>query len=331
METIIETEKIKDLPSQFFKKSHKLIFSQLRLTPIEHDLFALFLTRLNKTHWENFRDGKTIDAPSYKFNNTVLAEWFNERPQGLYSLLKDPAHRLVGRAIGIDDGENNFQFLSLFKKVEYKKGVLQLVPNEMLMNEFLGVSHGHSQIPHKIFRSLKKEYAKRIYTILCRFQSPNTVLHDITVDNLYAYLGLLDHNGKLTRKTYSRITELVERIIKPAILEIDSAEPNIHFDYSNDKKSYGFELKKQGRKVVAIKFLFSWSSAQRVDGNKKHNSLSNHDLAVETYFKFKEENSPNVSKEEFNNLSEYLERLIESGFEVDANFTIKMSRFINSF
>lgn len=330
MTTVIETEKIKDLPSRFFKKSHKLIFSQLRLTPVEHDIFALFLTRLNKTHWESFKAGTTIDAPAYKFNSTVLSDWFNEKPQALYSLLRDPAHRLVGRVIGIEDGENNFQFLSLFKKVEYKKGVLQLIPNEMLMNEFLGVSHGHSQIPHKIFRKLKKEYAKRIYTILCRFQSPNMTLHEMKIDNLHAYLGLLDHNGKLTRKTYSRITELVDRIIKPAIAEIDEIEPNISFSYSKDKKQYGFELIRQGRRIVAIKFLFHWSQINPINSIIIDDHFSKYDLAVQTYSKIQHDDKPAISQEEFNNLSNHLEQLIEKGFIVDSQFMIKMTRLIGS-
>tara|TARA_B100001094_G_scaffold269964_1_gene274547 strand:- start:551 stop:1609 length:1059 start_codon:yes stop_codon:yes gene_type:complete len=331
---VVETDGMKDLPAVFIKESHKLIFSQLRLTPIEHDLFALFLARLNKEHWESFRTGKSINAPVYVFANDVLSQWFDEDVQGLYSLLKEPAQRLINRSIGITDGDS-FQFLSLFKKVKYKKGDLTLIPNDLLMNEFLGVSHGHAQVPHQIFRKLKREYSKRIYTILCRFQSDKTVLHDISIDNLHAYLGLLDVHGNLSRTSYSRVTELVDRIIKPAIEEIDHLDPNITFNFCENKKTYGFELKRKKRKVVAIKFLFSWY----IPSNKKEKKLredlqeekSSYQLALETYTKVQSielESSTDldITSAELHNLMANSPELQQNNYRLEESFMLKFSK-----
>ena len=50
----ITTENSQELPNQFFKKSHELVLSQLGLSAREHDMMALFLSRLNREHWEDF-------------------------------------------------------------------------------------------------------------------------------------------------------------------------------------------------------------------------------------------------------------------------------------
>lgn len=327
---VVETGGMNDLPVTFIKKSHKLIFSQLRLTPIEHDMFALFLARLKANHWDSFVAGDAIQAPCYKFNNEALSKWFEVEVSALYSLLKEPSSRLIERSIGIEDGDS-FQYLTLFKKVQYKNGDLTLVPNDLLMNEFLGVSHGHAQVPHRIFRRLRREYSKRLYTIFCRFQAEHTILHEIPIESFYAYLGLLDAKGQLTRKTYSRITELVDRIIKPAIKEIDELEPNIRFEYC-DKGQYGFELKRHKRKVVAIKFLFSWVAPENKEEAQERATLGDEPApfhrALQTYavVQCMDPNQvPVLEVVELNHMMRHVNDLQQKGYMLDAAFMTKFA------
>ncbi|MBT2979880.1 replication initiation protein, partial [Vibrio anguillarum] len=57
-ESTITSTATTDIHSDFFKKSHALVFSRLSLSPVEHDIFALLLSRLHKDQWDDFIAGK---------------------------------------------------------------------------------------------------------------------------------------------------------------------------------------------------------------------------------------------------------------------------------
>lgn len=325
---IIETEVMQDLPSKFFKKSHKLVFSQLSLSPVEHDIFALFLTRLNKEQWQSYLNKETIECPKYTFSNEVLSDWFGVSSKQLFRVLKAPSRRLAGKSVGImNDHKESFKYLPLFKRVQYEDGELLLIPNDELLNEYLGVSHGHSQIPHKTFRNLKKEYSKRLYSILCRFKDPRkTELHYLSLHELYSYFGLLNERGQLVKQTYAKVNNLIERIIKPSIAEIDEKEPFIHFLTDEKSGHYGYSCKKKGRRISEIKFLYRWSSPvahQQLD--VQHTNAFNrnpYDLAFETYHTLlssDEKSGLNITQEQLNNLTLNMP-LLQKNIDFDDTF-----------
>ena len=329
---VIETDTSKNLPSIFFKKAHQLVFSQLRLSSIEHDIFALFLSRLNKEHWQSYLDKKTIESPTYTFTNDVLADWFDVSAQSLFATLYKPSKRLASRSIGITDtGKGNFEFYSLFKKVKYQDGKLVLIPNDLLINEYLCVSQGHAQIPHHSFRKLKKEYAKRLYTLLCRFRDQNTELHYQSITQLHSFFGLVDERGELTKKTYARTNDLISRIIKPSISEIASVEPRLEFLY-DENGNYGFTYQRKGRKIDGLKFLYKWKSAvnqeEQVVRKQLSEEISPYALAVDTYYKIDglDLNAPTLvaSVNELNNFCLNISQLKTDSFEIDGGF---MSKF----
>ena len=332
---IIETETSKDLPSIFFKKAHQLVFSQLRLSSVEHDISALFLTRLNKEHWQDHIENKAIPAPTYTFTNDVLTDWFGVNAQALFATLYKPSKRLASRSIGITDSEKgSFEFYGLFKKVHYKDAKLVLVPNDLLIREYLCVSQGHAQIPHVSFRKLKKEYAKRLYTLLCRFRDQKTELHYQSISQLHNFFGLVNEHGELIRKTYARSNDLVTRIIKPSIAEIASIEDRIEFLYDNDG-NYGFTYQRKGRKIEGIKFLYEWKSRRQSQLNTEKSpsfdetDISAYSLAVATYFKISslDENAPEAvaSVDELNNFCLNIHELKENKFEIDGHLMNKFS------
>ena len=49
---LVETANKNQLPTDFFKKSHDLVYGKMALTPIELDLMALFLARLSEEQWD---------------------------------------------------------------------------------------------------------------------------------------------------------------------------------------------------------------------------------------------------------------------------------------
>ncbi|CAH1593343.1 Replication initiation protein [Vibrio jasicida] len=308
-----------DIHSDFFKKSHALVFSRLSLSPVEHDIFALLLSRLHKDQWEDFMAGKTPISPSYEFKSKVLCDWFCVDKKDLYNILYKPSERLAGKKIGVVQEGDSFDFIPLFKRVKYKNGTLTIKPNDELITEYLGISQGHAQIPHKSFRQIKTEHGKRLYTMLCRFKSPKTELHTQTIDDLHGFFGLLDKQGTLLKKTYAVNANFIKRIIKPAIQEIDEKESRIHFLIDEKTGNYGFSYVKEGRKVVGLKFLFYWQ-IERPHGTKK---TFTYDDALNTFDDVSNKRCiPSV--EEINNLKEHLVKLGTEGYDLGGGFFTKL-------
>ncbi|RJX68697.1 replication initiation protein [Vibrio sinensis] len=264
----ITTEFYKELPQNFFKKSHELIFSRLDLTAREHDMLALFLSRLHKDHWSDYQAGKDVLAPQYTFHSDVLKDWFGISSKQLYPTLKPVAERLSGRKIGLSNDEvEMFDFLPLFARVTYKSGSLSIVPNAELMTAYLAQSAGHAQVNHKSFRALKSEHSKRLYAILSRFKSPGTKLHPQSITQLHGLFGLLDERGKLSKKSYTNNKVFIERCIRKPITEMMQC-PEIfsELEFLIDEKSgsYGYRPIQRGRKIIQLEFLFRW----KVSDNK---------------------------------------------------------------
>lgn len=329
--TVISTQKPKDLKSVFFKKSHNLVFSQLSLSPVEHDILALFLTKLNKDHWQPFIEGKQIHSPTYKFSSDVLSSWFGVESSRMYSTLKEPAQRLSSKSIGIKDSKSQkFQFRALFKEITYDNACLVIVPNDLLMNEYLAISGGHSQVPHRTFRDIKKEHAKRLYTMLCRYKNKvHSTFHPQSINELHAYFGLLDKQGNLYKKTYEQTGKFVQGVIKPAIDEISKNEPNIQFLPEEFGKKVGFEYVKEGRKVVAIRFLFKWQAPKDIarQEHDERQTLSEvksvfemAELAFTLVETFSPGDSGNPTMAELNNMMSMAPQLMEKGYEMDGAF-----------
>ncbi|MFW9688183.1 RepB family plasmid replication initiator protein [Vibrio parahaemolyticus] len=258
----ITTEFYKELPQNFFKKSHELIFSRLDLSAREHDMLALFLSRLHKDHWADYQAGKDVLAPQYTFHSDVLKDWFGLSSKQLYPTLRPVAERLSGRKIGlVNDDAEMFDFVPLFGRVTYKSGSLSIVPNAELMTAYLAQSAGHAQINHKSFRALKSEHSKRLYAILSRFKAHNTKLHPQSITQLQGLFGLLDERGQLSKKSYANNKVFIERCIRKPIHEMMQCPEIIaELEFLIDEKSgaYGYKPIQRGKKIIQLEFLFRW-------------------------------------------------------------------------
>lgn len=319
-ESTIMSAATTDINSDFFKKSHALVFSRLSLSPVEHDIFALLLSRLHKDQWEDFIAGKTPISPSYEFKSKVLCDWFCVKKDDLYNILHKPSERLSEKKIGTVQEGNSFDFIPLFKRVKYQNGTLTIVPNDELITEYLGLSQGHAQIPHKSFRKIKTEHGKRLYTMLCRFKSPSTELHPQSIEDLHGFFGLLDKQGLLLKNTYAANSNFIKRIIKPAIREIDKEESNLEFQIDEKSGNYGFSYIKEGRKIVGIKFLFKWKIKEP---QKKPDIALGYDDALKTLSDINE-NKCIPSLREIENLKNYLVQIGTEGHEIGKGFFAKL-------
>lgn len=255
----------------FIKKSHEIVFSQLDLTPIEHDIFAMFLKRLAFDNREDYllpaEDGKLIYTGkllAYEFTSEEIKNWFHIEPSVFKRVLYEPCKRLMGKSIGLKS-KDEFKHTALFKEIGYKRGVLTIIPNDILLPAYFGGSRGHARVSDIEFRSLKKESSKKLYAILSRFKDHGSgTVGYRTLSELYGLFGLLDEEGGLKKTTFSKLSLFLNRVIKPAITEIEQVEPRIKF-YADDASPqyYGFRVGKEGRKVVKLEFLYYWEDSSQ--------------------------------------------------------------------
>ena len=266
------TETTKQLPNLFFKKSHELVFGKMNLSAVELDIMALFLSRLSKEQWKWYSDAKeqglSAPPPNYSFNSEVLAEWFHTDKKQLYALLKKPTYRLMGNVVGVAlESKQKFKYMSLFSTALYEDGCLTLTPNGDLMDVYLGVSNGYSKITHGVFRQLKSEHSKRLYSLLSRFKDSNSGrLPRQSIESLHGIFGILDEQGKIIKKSYARVDRFLDVHIVESIKDISEKDPNINFNL-DESGSFGFRKIRKNRKITHIEFLFEWLSEKPTSKN----------------------------------------------------------------
>lgn len=273
----VSTETASDLPKQFFKKSHELVFSQLGLTAREHDMMALFLAKLHRDHWNDYLERRDIHAPRYVFSSDVLKDWFGLDAKQLYPTLRPVAERLSSRKVGIqNDSEQEFDFIPLFARVRYQKGQLTIVPNSELLHAYVDYSAGHAQINHHAFRKLKSEHSKRLFTLLSRFRETG-VLHPQSIDALHGLFGLLDEKGGLIKPSYRSNKVFIDRCIRKPIKEMMQCPEVIkELEFHTDSKTgnVGFAPIMQGRKMIAVQFLYRWKTHDQMAEKQAREKLA---------------------------------------------------------
>lgn len=321
-DNIVISTAISDIHKEFFKKSHELVFSQLSLTPVQHDIFALFLSAYHKENWDEFLlKGEISKIPQYEFHADILCEWFGLTKGHLATVLASPCENLSGKIIGFKTNDE-FDFIPLFSRVRYKRGKLTISPNHQLAKAYIGVSRGHSLIPHKEFRRLKLETSKRLYSILCRFKDHGMILHPQTLEELHCLFGLVDEKGDLKKKTYGVTANFISRVIKPAIREIDSIDSNITFIIDEKSGNTGFSYEKLGRKIIGLKFLFDWKSKPKIKPVPTDFEPT-FEVAIRTYSDLVN-NVCLPNQTELNNLKQYIGELGMEGFAITPEFFAKL-------
>lgn len=256
------------------KQGHKLVFSRKDLSQREADLFALMMAQMKSGDWVN-------TTPQYTFTASQLSEWLNIDSKHVGSILSPAAERLSSYKIGIkvenEDGDEDFDYKPLFKRIRYKKGLLTMVPNDMLESEYIEYRQGFALITTKTYLDIKQEYAKRLYEILSRFKKDGYEMHFIKIEELKGLFGLLDEKGKLKKNkaSFANNGVFMKRCIRDSIGKL-SNHPIARKEFlflKSENNEVGYELRTQGKKISEIKFLVRWVDKGTVEELNTHDAL----------------------------------------------------------
>lgn len=250
---------VEKLPTHI-KKGHQLVFSRQDLSAREADIFALMIAHMKPEDWQ----GST--PPCYEFPAQQLSQWLKISSKHVGYTLDPVAERLTNKSIGIKNdtanGDREFDYIPLFKRIVYRNRCLTIIPNDELRAEYIEYKQGFALINTSNYLSLKKEYSKRLYELLSRFKSEGTVIRPQKIDDLKGLFGLLDVRGKIKsdKTTFENNSVFISRCVRTAIEELNKnadTKKELLF-YTGEQGRLGYDLVKKGRNIIAVKFLYKW-------------------------------------------------------------------------
>lgn len=191
-------------PGHMIKKSNLIISSKFKSTIFENRLLSLGYNRITNGKYE-MKDGSIVVS----FTSAELRKIFNVnyRSGGFYTELTNTAAALTGRAIGnVDPEAEEFVFLALINRAEYKDGIFTLKFNADL-TEYLNPSSNFSRLDMRTLMSFKHNSAFRLYEILrsrCFHADGRSTVGDTfevkySVSELRTLMGLINTEEKNVR------------------------------------------------------------------------------------------------------------------------------------
>ncbi len=150
--------------------------------------------------------------------------------------------RLLTRDFTIKKADGKNLQITFISSAEYDTDGSVEIGIDLKMRPYLfALKKNFTSFGLEVALSLNSKYSKRLYEMLCQFRS--TGLLRLTVRELKDRFQLISPDGE---EQYARWSSFENNVLKTAQAEINE-KANFQFDY---------ELRKQGRKIAAIDFLF---------------------------------------------------------------------------
>lgn len=239
------------------KKGHQLLFSYQDLSARESDLFTILMSFMKAEDWDN-------KTPEYQFSSHNLSRWLGIDNKHLASSLNPLCERLSEKKMGFKDtNTGDFDYIPLFKRFRYKNRELTIVPNDILKDAYIAYQSGFALITTDNQLSLKREYSKRLYEILCRFKGKGgQFLKPLGIKELQGMFGILNEKDELKsdKKSFQNNSVFMKRCIKESIEELCS-NPNTKKEIMflpGDRGTLGYTTHTVGNKIVKIEFIYRW-------------------------------------------------------------------------
>lgn len=175
--------------------------------------------------------------------------------------ISNACDRLAGTKFKIQYSRSHYRIYAVFSYIEYNDGIISAKLNQDLKPYYLQLRREFSMRSLADFRRLSGIYSQQIYRLLCSFRGLNST--DVPIERLY-FVTTAPDSFKQNFKDFRR------RILEPAEKEINK----------KTDLNYRWEPIKQGRKVVAVRFIFDAGGAgvaaeadERTDVSGKHDEL----------------------------------------------------------
>lgn len=237
------------------RKSNKLIESRTKLSIAEQRLILYLLSQIQPSD----KDFKIYKIPLKEF-----AKMIGKSKSTVYEAAKEVTKELMTRVMTLNTPEGPLQvaWISHALYIE-QQGYVELGISPKLKPYLLELKSCFTQYALKEVIQFSNQYSWRIYELCKQYAYIGERI--ITVDDLRKYLDL--------DTKYTVYGNIKKRILEPTAKEINS-KTSLRITYE--------EIKRQGRKVEAIKYTIK-SANQNIEetGNKHENNI----LDLKKYFK----------------------------------------------
>lgn len=205
--------------------------SKLKLN--EMKLLRALIMQINKT-----------DRGLYVYDIPVmdLANMLGISPKFIYREMDKMTTNLMSEVIYIGDGnpKHKWQKFHWVDTCKYQSGVLTIKLSEELAPYVLGLQNYYTRYPLEQIVQLKSIYSLRLYELLlCAMR---TTPHASETELVYISVEVI-RKATNTENKYSQIGQFKDRVIMPAISEINEKTSQYHIearDYKESGKVVGF-------------------------------------------------------------------------------------------
>ena len=238
-------------------KSHSLVYASTNLSSKMMDVFALMLTRMKESDWEDDNGHEIV--PDYTFNSNELCEFFQVEKKQLYAVIQRPSQGLAQQEIGIEEN-GQFVYRPILSEISYVKGILTITPNGKLRKMYIinASDNGHAKIDNQLFRALRNPNAKKVFEFLSRYRYDKDMYH-LKVSKLQVIFGVFGKSGAVKKKSYQLQSTFIKKVIEPSLLEIaNSLEAKGKLEVLTKDGRLGYELIEKPNNESLIRFNVRW-------------------------------------------------------------------------
>jgi plasmid replication initiation protein len=220
------------------KMSNTLILQDNALTTARYEMTALEKNIMYSV-MSQIEDNDSA-AKYYKISIQNISKFTERRVR--HDDFESAIQRLLTRDFTIKKPDGKNLQITFISSAEYDTDGSVEIGIDLKMRPYLfALKKNFTSFGLEVAMSLNSKYSKRLYEMLCQFRS--TGLLRLTVKELKDRFQLISPSGE---EQYARWSSFENNVLKTAQAEINE-KANFQFDY---------ELRKQGRKIAAIDFLF---------------------------------------------------------------------------
>lgn len=248
------------VPREIVKANNELFRSRCKIRDVVAGrifmAFASLVDEKDVAQSGNFLEYK-IQASSVMNNIDAGGDYYKQ--------VKDAAYTLIDQKIERTTGRNSFQLYTLFSTIEYKDGIIRGEFHKDLKPFFISARGKFTILSLHQYMMLPSIYSQKIFGFLKSWDDKPEII--INVPELHLMLDTPESVRKDFRQFRTRVLEKAHKDIT-----------------GKTTLAYEWEPVKQGRAVVAVRFIFAKKRALPVVAKKADDSRDKQNAKTNTAF-----------------------------------------------
>lgn len=208
-------------PKQIIKQSNRLVVARYRLTKYEQRMMIAICSQLNK----NADEFETV-----RVRAKDLADFCKFKGQDAYRKVHSTILKLMSRTLQIQKDDGKWYLTHWLQSAEYLEGgIIEYCIDQRLKPDLLQLKSAYLSTSAEPLMNFSRDYSARLYFILKKLVRLQTYIYDLDFFVDRFQLG----------KTYKQISNLKNRVLEPAIAEInEKSDILVRHDYIKEGRAY---------------------------------------------------------------------------------------------